>query len=165
MPEVEYEYDDDPTRIDRQVVWTFLSEHAYWGRWRTRQVVERQLDGAWRLVGAYVRETGEMVGFARAQSDGVVLAYLADVFVVQEHRGAGVGVGLVQKMIEDGPGAHFRWMLHTNDAHGLYRRFGFAEPDQTYLERPATGATPVSTAQPTTAQDVAGTEPPQLGGI
>jgi GNAT superfamily N-acetyltransferase len=139
MPEIAYDFDDDPARVDRRVVWAFLSEHAYWGRWRTRRVVDQQIDGAWRVVGAYLRETGEMVGFARAMSDGIVLAYLADVFVVPAHRGAGVGVGLVRTMIDDGPGAHFRWMLHTADAHDLYRRFGFTEPDHTYLERPATG--------------------------
>jgi GNAT superfamily N-acetyltransferase len=140
MPEIEYEFDDNPARIDREVVWNFLSAHAYWGRWRTRQIVNQQIDGAWRVVGAYVRANGAMVGFARAMSDGVVLAYLADVFVVHEHRGAGLGVGLVRAMVEDGPGVHFRWMLHTADAHDLYRRFGFTEPDATYLERPATGA-------------------------
>jgi hypothetical protein len=39
-------------------------------------------------------------------------------------------------MIDRGPGSDFRWTLHTSDAHGLYRKFGFAEPDETYLERP-----------------------------
>ena len=39
-------------------------------------------------------------------------------------------------MIEKGPGAHFRWMLHTGDAHGLYAKAGFRPPDRTYLERP-----------------------------
>ncbi|MGH3758818.1 GNAT family N-acetyltransferase [Actinophytocola sp.] len=112
-----------------------MSTQAYWGRWRDRAQVERQLAGAWRVVGAYDR-AGAMVGFARAVSDGVALAYLADVFVVERARGHGLGKSLVQAMIEDGPGADFRWMLHTADAHGLYHRFGFTEPDTTYLERP-----------------------------
>jgi hypothetical protein len=47
---------------------------------------------------------------------------------------------MVQEMIDRGPGAEFRWMLHTADAHGVYERFGFARPDQTYLERPASAA-------------------------
>jgi hypothetical protein len=38
-------------------------------------------------------------------------------------------------MIDRGPGAGFRWCLHTSDAHGLYEKFGFTRPDQTYLER------------------------------
>jgi hypothetical protein len=45
-------------------------------------------------------------------------------------------VELVRFMVEQGPGAHFRWMLHTGDAHGLYAKFGFGPADRTYLERP-----------------------------
>jgi GNAT superfamily N-acetyltransferase len=98
--------------------------------------VERQLSSAWRVVGVFQRDTGRMVGFARAVSDGVALAYLADLFVLDEVRGRGLGTALVREMIDNGPGAGFRWMLHTADAHGLYERFGFSRPDGTYLERP-----------------------------
>jgi GNAT superfamily N-acetyltransferase len=131
-----YELDDDPDRIDRDAVWAFLSTDAYWGRWRSREHVERQIDSAWRVVGAYERTRGRMVGFARAFSDGVGSAYLADVFVHPDARGQGLGKALVHTMIEEGPGRDFRWMLHTDDAHGLYRSFGFSPPDHTYLERP-----------------------------
>lgn len=124
----------DPARVDLDVVWAFLAEHAYWGRWRDRSGVERQVAGAWRVVGAYA--DGRMVGFARAVSDGVSLAYLADVFVVPAARGHGIGKALVRAMVDDGPGAGFRWMLHTADAHGMYEPFGFRAPDATYLERP-----------------------------
>lgn len=132
---MDFELDDDPNRVDVDTVWMFLSTQAYWGRWRDRSQVERQLAGSWRVVGAYRRDTGAMVGFARAISDGVALAYLADVFVLDEARGVGLGKALIHAMIEEGPGADFRWMLHTADAHGLYRRFGFHEPDASYLER------------------------------
>jgi GNAT superfamily N-acetyltransferase len=136
----EYEFDDDPDRVDVDVVWSFMSTQAYWGRWRTRADLESQLSASWRIVGAYDRDTGRMVGFARAVSDGVALAYLADLFVVDDMRGKGLGKGLVAAIIDDGPGAGFRWMLHTSDAHGLYEQFGFGKPDSTYLERP--GAMP-----------------------
>jgi GNAT superfamily N-acetyltransferase len=126
---------DDIARIDRDVVWDFMSREAYWARWRGRNDVERQLETAWRLVGAYQAESGAMLGFARAISDGVALAYLADVFVVPSARRRGVAKALLHFMIEEGPGARFRWMLHTADAHELYRGFGFAEPDATFLER------------------------------
>ena len=132
-----YELDDDPARVDLDVVWSFLSAEA-WGRWRTRADVERQLRGAWRVVGAY--RDGAQVGFARATSDGVAFAYLADVFVLAAHRGRGVGARLVAAMIEDGPGAGFRWLLNSSDAR-LYERFGFAAPRPTLLERP--GARPL----------------------
>ncbi|MEQ4205851.1 GNAT family N-acetyltransferase [Actinopolymorpha sp. B9G3] len=131
-----YELDDSPERIDVEGLWAFLSTDAYWGRWRTREDVERQLASAWRVVGAYTPTNARMVGFARAISDGVAFAYLADVYVLPEVRGDGLGKELVRTMIDRGPGAHFRWALHTDDAHGLYAQFGFSPPDQRYLERP-----------------------------
>jgi GNAT superfamily N-acetyltransferase len=112
-----------------------MSEQAYWGRWRSRTDVEAQIAGAWRVVGVYDRGSGRMVGFARALSDGVGTADLADVYVEPDVRGRGLGKALVEEMIDDGPGAEFRWMLHTADAHGLYERFGFAPPAGQYLER------------------------------
>ncbi len=131
-----YELDDNPARVDRDAVWEFLSTEAYWGKSRSRADFETQFAGAWRVVGAYETAGGAQVGFARAVSDGVAFAYLADVFVLPGARGRGLGQELVATMIDRGPGAHFRWTLHTADAHGLYRRFGFAEPDQSVLERP-----------------------------
>jgi GNAT superfamily N-acetyltransferase len=131
-----YELDDDPARVDANAAWAYLSTDAYWGRWRAREHFDRQLAGAWRVVGCYAPD-GAQVGFARALSDGVALAYLADVYVLAAHRGRGLGVDLVRLMVEDGPGRDFRWMLHTNDAHPLYAKFGFAAPGATYLERPA----------------------------
>ena len=133
--------DDDPGRVDLQVVWEFLSTEAYWGRWRRRADVEQQVRGAWRVVGGYRADDGAMVGFARAVSDGVALAYLADVFVLPTHRGHGLGRGLVDVMVDGGPGAEFRWLLHTADAHGLYAASGFSPPDTTLLER-RSGRTP-----------------------
>ena len=127
---------DDPTRVDVDVVWDFLSTAAYWGRWRSRADVEAQVRGAWRVVGAYAPDAA-MVGFARAFSDGVSGAYLADVFVLPAWRGRGVGRRLVAEMVDTGPGREFRWMRHTSDAHALYADFGFGPPSSTYLERPA----------------------------
>ena len=134
-----YEISDDPARIDRPALIAYLTEQVYWGKWRGPAEITAQFDGAWRVVGVYHRASGQMVGFARAMSDGLALAYLADVFVDPDHRGAGLGVALVRAMIDDGPGADFRWMLHTDTAHDLYRKFGFAEPDHKFLERPARG--------------------------
>jgi GNAT superfamily N-acetyltransferase len=134
----EYVYDDDRDRVDVDTVWDFLATQAYWARWRTRDVFEQQLGSAWRVVGAYHQPSGDQVGFCRAVSDGCAVAYLADVFVVPEHRGHGLGKGLVRVMIDEGPGARFLWMLHTRDAADLYAKFGFApRADGRYAERPA----------------------------
>ncbi len=130
----DYELDDDPARLDLEVVWKFLSTEAYWGRWRTRSDVEAAIRGSWRVVGAY--SGGTQVGFARAVSDGVTNAYLADVFVVDSARGTGLGKEIVREIVDNGPGAGLRWMLHTADAHGLYRQFGFGEHTKGwFLER------------------------------
>ena len=130
-----YQIDDDPARIDPAAAVSFLTTGAYWGRWRGERDIRRQVAAAWRVTGAY-DAAGAMVGFARAFSDGGS-AYLSDVYVLPEHRGAGLGKAIVAMMVEEGPGAGQRWMLHTSDAHGLYRSFGFAVPDGRYLERPA----------------------------
>jgi ribosomal protein S18 acetylase RimI-like enzyme len=137
---VSYEFDDDVARVDVDASWEFLSQHAYWGRWRSREDLEKQIAGAWRVVGCYESESGAMVGFARAVSDGVGLAYLADVYVLPEHRGRRLGERLVAVMVDDGPGAEFRWLLHTADAHSLYERFSFRPPAGDLLERPHASA-------------------------
>lgn len=134
----DYEIDDDPARVDRDVVWEYLSTEAYWGRSRVRADVEAQLRSAWRVVGAYRRDTGAMVGFARAVGDGVSFAYLADVFVLATARGAGLGKALVAAMIDDRR-PQMRWTLFTDDAHGLYAQFGFVAMDATAMVRPPQG--------------------------
>ncbi|WP_308187688.1 ACT domain-containing protein [Pseudonocardia abyssalis] len=135
----EYETDDDPGRVDRDAVWAFLSTEAYWNGSRTRAGFEAQLAASRRQVGAYRRDTGELVGFARAVTDDVTFGYLADVFVLRSARGAGLGKALVEAML-DGPG-RIRWVLFTDDAHDLYTRYGFAPPGDTCLvRRPVTAS-------------------------
>ena len=129
-----YELDDDPSRIDVDAVHDYLANQSYWAEGRARETVERLVREATRVVGVYAAD-GTQVGFARAFSDRVALAYLADVYVLPEHQGQGLGVELVREMIENGPLADVKWVLHTADAHGLYRRFGFGEPSEKILER------------------------------
>ena len=130
-----YEIDDDPARVDVDAVWAFLSTEAYWARWRTRADVDAQIAASWRVVGAYGPD-GSQVGFARAFSDTVSLAYLADLYVLPDHRGHGLGHALTSAMIDEGPGQAMRWLLHTRDAHGMYATHGFAPADVTVMERP-----------------------------
>ena len=130
-----YTFSDDPQRLDRQTICDFLMTEPYWGRWRTAQQISDCIDGSWRVVAGY-DSAGSLVAFARAISDGVSIGYLSDVFVLPAHRGHGLGVRLVAEMIENSPVPHLRWLLHTVDAHDLYRKFGFAPADHTVLERP-----------------------------
>lgn len=99
-----YVLSTDKDRVDRDWLWTELSTNVYWARWRTRADVEAQLENAWRIVGAYDARTGAMVGYARAFSDGVALAYLADVYVHESARGQALGKAMVREMIDAGPG-------------------------------------------------------------
>jgi predicted N-acetyltransferase YhbS len=78
---------------------------------------------------------GAQVGFSRSLSDIHVRSYLADVYVLPEHRGRGLGVELVRFSVEEGPLAGTAWLLHTADAHALYARFGFAPASERVLER------------------------------
>ena len=100
---------------------------------RSREVQDALVDGAARVVGLY-RE-GRQVGFSRTLSDGYAQSHLADVYVLEEHRGRGLGVELVRFSIDEGPFTGTKWFLHTDDAHDLYRKFGFAEPGERALER------------------------------
>jgi GNAT superfamily N-acetyltransferase len=129
-----YELDDDRSRVDVDAVHRYLSEESYWAAGRSRETVERLVAEAARVVGIY--RDGEQVGFARAVSDGVAVAYLADVYVLPGHQGHGLGKELVAEMVERGPYANVRWLLHTRDAHALYGQFGFGVPGERLMERP-----------------------------
>ena len=129
-----YELDDDRERLDRVAVHAYL-KRSYWATGRTRERQDALIAASERVVGLY--RDGAQVGFARGvDCFGAGFMYLADVYVLEEHRGGGRGVDLVREMIENGPFADRRWVLHTRDAHGLYEKFGFA-PNERLLERPA----------------------------
>ena len=131
-----FELDDDRSRVDRAEVHRFLSGEAYWAEGRERATQDRLIAEATRVVGLYAPD-GRQVGFCRAFSDGYSLAYLADVYVLSELRGRGLGAELVREMVERGPLARLKWYLHTEDAHALYAKLGFEPPGRKSLERPA----------------------------
>lgn len=127
------ELDDSKERIDREEVHRFLSEISYWAAGRSRETQDRLIDEAARVVGLY--DGTRQLGFCRAATDGTSFVYLADVYVLEDYRGRGLGEELVREMVENGPLAHIRWILHTTDTHPLYRKFGFGEPDYKVMER------------------------------
>ena len=134
-----YELDDDPARIDRDAVHAYLVE-SYWAEGRSRGLQDELIDASARVVGLY--HDGRQIGFARAVTfDAGRIAYLADVYVLDEHRGRGLGIELVREMIENGPLAHRRWLLHTRDMHALYAKFGFG-PNERLVERQPPGWSP-----------------------
>ncbi len=125
--------DDDRDRIDVAAVHAFLTA-AYWALGRPYDVVADIDRTSARVVGVY--HEGTQIGYARVLSDRHTTCYLADVYVLPEHRGRGLGRALVESAVNGDPQlAPLRWMLHTRDLHPLYRQFGFTEPDVRYLER------------------------------
>ena len=128
------ELDDDLDRIDVEEVSRFLAEESYWARGRELAVQEGLIREAARVVGLYHER--EQIGFCRAARLAPTLFYLADVYVLPAYRGRGLGVELVREMVERGPYPEAKWILHTEDAHDLYRRFGFDTPDRKLMERP-----------------------------
>ncbi len=127
-----YEVDDDRERVDIDAVHAFIST-AYWAEGRPRETVERLVREASRVVGLY--KDGAQVGFCRAVTDGVSFVYLADVYVLPEHRGKGLGVKLVREMVERAPFPKLKWLLHTRDMHRLYEKVGFGKPGERLMER------------------------------
>jgi GNAT superfamily N-acetyltransferase len=135
-----FELDDDPIRIDIDAVHRFLSQEAYWALGRSLEDVARSVRDASRVVGLY--HDGCQIGFTRTidLGSGVGLpptVFLFDVYVLPEYRGRGLGVELVRESVERGPYADHAWLLRTEDAHALYRKFGFDDPDERWMVRPA----------------------------
>jgi len=122
MSESALEISTNPDRIDVAAVHEYLST-SYWAQGRSRATVERSIRNS-LCFGAYLSE--RQVGFGRVVTDFAVFAYFADIFVVPEYRGRGIGTALVRAMVSAPELQGLQVMLlRTRDAHGLYKPFGF----------------------------------------
>ena len=119
-----YDISADPGRLQPDVIHAYLVR-SYWSPGVPRAVVYRAIANS-LCFGIYARDGDVQVGFARVVTDKATFAYLADVYVLEEHRGQGLSKRLVAVVL-----AHpelqglRRFMLGTKDAHGLYAQFGF----------------------------------------
>jgi len=142
-----FELDDDPERIDVAAVHRFIQQESYWAPGRAFELQERLVREASRVVGLY--HEGAQIGFCRAVTCfGLPYVYLADVYVLGAYRGRGLGVELVREMVERGRYRQEAWILHTGDAHELYRRFGFEAPGSRTMVRPPIGLSAAFAALP-----------------
>jgi GNAT superfamily N-acetyltransferase len=129
MP-LDIEFSSDPGRLDRERVHAWLAQESYWAAGRSRETQDAAM-AASRNYGVYDARTGAQLGYARVITHGVTFAWLCDVFVAVEARGHGIGIALVDGIIEElAPLDLKRIALTTADAHGLYERFGFGPPPQ-----------------------------------
>jgi GNAT superfamily N-acetyltransferase len=119
----EFVISTDAARIDLDVVHGFLT-NCYWAKGIPREVVARSIEHS-LCFGVY-DGTGAQVGFARVVSDFATVAYLGDVFILESHRGRGLGKWMMECILQH-PGLQDlrRWILLTRDAHALYAKFGF----------------------------------------
>ena len=124
----EFTISTDPARLDLDTVFDLLAR-AYWTKGRTRAHTENAFNNS-LAFGVYTR--GKQIGVARVISDFTMVAYLLDVFIHEEYRGHGLGAWLIESIFNHPDLANVRrWLLTTDDAHNLYKKFGF-----TLLEHP-----------------------------
>lgn len=122
----EFVISTDPARLDLATIHSYLSERSYWARGRSWGVLECAIEHS-LCFGIY--HNGAQVGFARLITDYCTLAYLADVFVLEDYRQQGLGKWLVACVLaHPALQAMPKWLLHTLDAHTLYRQYGFVAP-------------------------------------
>lgn len=121
--------------MDLLVIHGYLSQ-SYWAKGIPLETLSRAMEHS--LCFGVFQDSGEQVGFARMVTDKATFAYLADVFILEEHRGKGLSKALMTFILKhpDLQGLR-RITLATRDAHGLYSQFGFqslAHP-QTFMEQ------------------------------
>lgn len=119
----DYLISTDSTRLNIALIHDFISNQSYWGQGRKIETVHRALNNSLNF-GTYKGD--QQVGYARVVTDYCTFAWLADVFVIESHRGMGLSKWLVEVIISHPQLMNMRrWVLATKDAHGLYAQFGF----------------------------------------
>ena len=131
----EFSVSTDRDRLDLVFIHGFLSQESYWVRNISFEKVKKAADHSLNF-GLYHQD--RQIGYARIITDYSRVAYLADVFIIPGYRGQGLSKWLMEQIMgyPDLQGLR-RWILHTSDAHGLYKQFGWtpATKPETYMER------------------------------
>lgn len=117
----------DKDLLSLDVIYGYLSR-SYWAAGRPREVIAASLENS-LCIGAYAPD-GAQVGFARAVTDYATVYWLADVFVLEEYRGKGLGKWMVGSFLNIPELQALNGILATRDAHGLYAQFGFTVPEK-----------------------------------
>lgn len=128
-----YNITTDVSKLDVNIIHRFLSQESYWAKGIPKHVVEKSIAKSF-CFGLFFNNV--QIGFARLITDEVAFAYLADVFILKNHRGKGLSKWLI-KTIQ----SHYelqnlrRWLLTTKGAHGLYEQLGWIKPPADYAYR------------------------------
>ena len=114
----------DKNKLNIKLIHDFLTK-SYWAEGRTIEQVNISIENS-LCWGMYLND--EQIGFARVLTDGSVVAYLMDVFIIEKHRGKGYSKMLLKEILANKDLQSVgKWILATKDAHGLYKQFGFEE--------------------------------------
>lgn len=118
-----YTISTDKKKLDIDVIQSFLNDDSYWAQDRKREIIVKSIENS-ICFGAYLGE--RQVGFARVVTDYAVFAWVLDVFVLKEEQGQGIGKQLMQSITTHRELIKVKhWGLATDDAHGLYEKYGF----------------------------------------
>ena len=122
MEDATFTFSTDKSKLDPSVIHAFLTE-SYWSKGCSMDNVLRRIENS-ICFGVY--DTEQQIGFARVITDKTTFAYIADVFILENHRGQGLSKRLMAFIMEQPDLQNLRrWLLATRDAHGLYTQFGF----------------------------------------
>lgn len=129
----DYSISTNPALLQVHVIHQYLSIESYWAQNIPLEVVKQSIEGS-LCFGVYHKDL--QIGFARLITDKATFAYLADVFILPEHRGKGLSKWLMQT-IHTHPQLQGlrRWLLGTKDAHGLYEHLGWTRFGEEQLHR------------------------------
>ncbi|MDJ1182045.1 GNAT family N-acetyltransferase [Roseofilum casamattae] len=132
---MEYSISSDRTQLDLNVIHDFLSNRSYWAQGRSLEEVQTSMENC--ICFGLCDGQGRTIGFARVLTDGLVMACLLDVFILEPYQGRGLGTYLLNYVLNDAGIAVKTWILRTADAHSFYEKFGFERlnSDDTYMIR------------------------------
>jgi GNAT superfamily N-acetyltransferase len=117
-----YTISTDKAQLDIPLIHEYLSQHSYWAKGRPLDVVQRSIQHS-LCFGVY--QDDEQVGFARVVTDYATFSWLCDFFILESHRGRGLGKWLIATIVEHTKlQSAKQFLLATRDAHELYRQYG-----------------------------------------
>ncbi len=125
MKECDFYISTEKSKLDLKVIFEFLSKESYWAKGRSMNTIEKSIQNS-LCFGVYMN-TNTQVGFARVVTDFAVFAWILDVFILHDFRGKGLSILLMNEIMRHPDLQNLqRWGLGTDDAHGLYQKYGFA---------------------------------------
>jgi GNAT superfamily N-acetyltransferase len=123
-----YTISNDPAHLDRDVIYRYLHDEAYWSEGIPRDLFELSIERSlnFGLFSGEAGSGGALVGYGRVVTDGATFAWLCDVFILPAYRGRGLATWLIETVVRH-PDLQMQrsFVLATRDAHGLYRKFGW----------------------------------------